>query len=309
MFNISVCRNIHKDIQEKEIMKFKDKHKGILCILGAAFFFALMNLFVQLSGDLPIMQKAFFRNLVACFFAFIMILKSGQGFSIGKGNVKYMLGRSIAGVLGVICNFYAITNLNSISDASMLNKLSPFFAILFSIILIGERPNRMEWITIVIAFTGALFVIKPTAGLASFPAFIGLLGGLGAGIAYSFVRKLGLRGERGPMIVLFFSASSSLMLLPFFLLSYEPMTTWQLFSLIMAGVSATGGQYCITAAYSYSPAKEISVFDYTQVLFAALLGFVFLGQMPDYLSVIGYIIIIGVAVFRWHHANHTAAES
>lgn len=287
-------------------MDFKDKHKGILCILGAAFFFALMNLFVQLSGELPIMQKAFFRNIVACLFAFFMILKSGGGFRIGKGNFKYMMGRSIAGVAGVVCNFYAISHLNSISDASMLNKLSPFFAILFSIILIGERPDTVEWLTIVTAFAGALFVIKPSAGLASFPALIGLFGGLGAGIAYAFVRKLGLRGERGPMIVLFFSASSSLMLLPGLILSYEPMTTGQLLSLVMAGVSATGGQYCITAAYSYSPAKEISVYDYTQVLFAALLGFIFLGQIPDYLSVIGYIIIIGVAIFRWQYTNRSS---
>ena len=287
-------------------MDFKDKHKGILCILGAAFFFALMNLFVQLSGELPIMQKAFFRNIVACLFAFFMILKSGRGFRIGKGNFKYMMGRSIAGVAGVVCNFYAISHLNSISDASMLNKLSPFFAILFSIVLIGERPDTVEWLTIVTAFAGALFVIKPSAGLASFPALIGLFGGLGAGIAYAFVRKLGLRGERGPMIVLFFSASSSLMLLPGLILSYEPMTTGQLLSLVMAGVSATGGQYCITAAYSYSPAKEISVYDYTQVLFAALLGFIFLGQIPDYLSVIGYIIIIGVAIFRWQYTNRSS---
>ena len=287
-------------------MDFKDKHKGILCILGAAFFFALMNLFVQLSGELPIMQKAFFRNIVACFFAFFLILKSGGGFRIGKGNFKYMMGRSIAGVAGVVCNFYAISHLNSISDASMLNKLSPFFAILFSIVLIGERPDTVEWLTIVTAFAGALFVIKPSAGLASFPALIGLFGGLGAGIAYAFVRKLGLRGERGPMIVLFFSASSSLMLLPGMILSYEPMTTGQLLSLVMAGVSATGGQYCITAAYSYSPAKEISVYDYTQVLFAALLGFLLLGQIPDYLSVIGYIIIIGVAIFRWQYTNRSS---
>ena len=288
-------------------MDFKDKHKGILCILGAAFFFALMNLFVQLSGELPIMQKAFFRNIVACLFAFFMILKSGRGFRIGKGNFKYMMGRSIAGVAGVVCNFYAISHLNSISDASMLNKLSPFFAILFSIVLIGERPDTVEWLTIVTAFAGALFVIKPSAGLASFPALIGLFGGLGAGIAYAFVRKLGLRGERGPRIVVFFSASSSLMLLPGLILSYEPMTTGQLLSLVMAGVSATGGQYCITAAYSYSPAKEISVYDYTQVLFAALLGFIFLGQIPDYLSVIGYIIIIGVAIFRWQYTNRSSA--
>lgn len=62
---------------------------------------------------------------------------------------------------------------------------------------------------------------------------------------------------------------------------------------------AAGGQFSITAAYTYAPAKEISVFDYTQVIFAALLGFIFLNQIPDIYSVVGYIIIIGVAFWSF----------
>ena len=64
----------------------------------------------------------------------------------------------------------------------------------------------------------------------------------------------------------------------------------------MAGLSATGGQFSISAAYSHAPAREISVYDYTQILFAALLGMIFLGEMPDVYSIIGYIIIIGAGV-------------
>ena len=74
------------------------------------------------------------------------------------------------------------------------------------------------------------------------------------------------------------------------------MSFWQLLSLLMAGLSATGGQFSITAAYSHAPAREISVYDYTQILFAALLGMIFLGEMPDVYSIIGYIIIIGAGV-------------
>ena len=72
----------------------------------------------------------------------------------------------------------------------------------------------------------------------------------------------------------------------------------QLLFLLGAGVAATGGQLSITAAYTYAPAKEISVYDYTQVIFAAIWGFLFFGQIPDALSVIGYVIIIGAAVYR-----------
>ncbi len=79
---------------------------------------------------------------------------------------------------------------------------------------------------------------------------------------------------------------------------FVPMTGSQLLLLLAAGASAAGGQLSVTAAYSKAPAKEISVFDYSQILFAALLGFLFLGELPDIFSFLGYIIIIGAAVWR-----------
>ena len=72
----------------------------------------------------------------------------------------------------------------------------------------------------------------------------------------------------------------------------------QLLCLCGAGLTAAGGQLAITAAYTYAPAKEISVYDYTQVIFAAIWGFIIFGQRPDIFSVIGYVIIIGAAVYR-----------
>ncbi len=82
---------------------------------------------------------------------------------------------------------------------------------------------------------------------------------------------------------------------------YVPLKPTQLICLVMAGLSATVGQFGITSAYKYAPAKEISVFDYTQVIFAAILGMLFLGELPEVMSFIGYVIIIGVAVLRWRY--------
>ena len=135
----------------------------------------------------------------------------------------------------------------------------------------------------------------------SFPAIMGMLSGMGAGLAYACVRKLGTNGVVGPVIVFFFSMFSCLSVLPCVIATYEPMTFAQLAFLILAGLSAAGGQFSITAAYSRAPAKEISVFDYTQVLFAALLSFVILGDLPDWLSFVGYAVIIGVAIFKWKY--------
>ncbi len=280
-------------------MKINQKTQGILYIVGAAFFFALMNLLVRLAGEVPTFQKCFFRNIVAAFAAIIMLRKNNVKFQIGKGNLKYLLIRSGAGLMGIICNFYAVDHL-AISDASLLNKLSPFFAIIFSTIILKEMAGAREWGILALAFVGALFVIKPSMGMEFIPGLIGMLGGACAGLAYTYVRKLGQRGVNGMVIVAFFSAFSSILLLPNLLLNYTPMSPYQWGVLLLAGVAATGGQVCITTAYTKAPAKEISVFDYSQIIFAAALGFVVLDQIPDMYSIIGYGIILAAAIIKWN---------
>lgn len=286
----------------------KQRNQGILLIICAGLFFSFMTFFVRISGNLPTMQKTFFRNLFPVFFASITLARSEKKFHIRKDSILPLVGRSFFGILGVIANFYAIDKLN-LSDANMLNKLSPFFAIIFSYFILKEKANKIEWLAVIVAFIGALFIIKPSFQMDSIYAVIGLLGGLMAGLAYTFVRKLGKQGERGPVIVLFFSLFSCIVTAPFLIFQYEPMQPMQLIYLLLAGISATGGQFCITAAYTKAPAKDISVFDYFQILFAALLGFVFLEQTPDHLSVIGYIIIIGSAIFKWWYIKNQKSDA
>ena len=278
----------------------KEKQQEILFIILAGFFFASMSFFVRLSGDLPTMEKAFFRNAVAVLVAAFMLARTKEGFHVQKGSWPDLLMRSFCGTVGLICNFYAVDHMN-IADANILNKLSPFFAILMSYFILKEKANKVEWACVAVAFIGAVFVVKPAFNMQFVNAMIGVTGGLGAGIAYTFVRKLGKKGERGPIIVMVFSTFSCLCTVPFLISEFQPMKAVQLLCLLMAGVSAAGGQIFITKAYTKAPAKEISVFDYTQVLFAALLGFVFFGQIPDWMSLVGYLIIIGSAIFKWNY--------
>ena len=77
------------------------------------------------------------------------------------------------------------------------------------------------------------------------------------------------------------------------------MEAKQLLFLLLAGAAGAGGQFAITAAYTYAPAREISVYDYTQVIFSAILGFFLFGQLPDRYSVIGYILICGMGVYMF----------
>lgn len=281
----------------------KQKHKAILCIIGSAFCFAVMNNFVHLAGDLPTFEKAFFRNFVAMFVAAAALLKNHEGFLPQRGNLPLLFGRAAFGTLGLLCNFYAVDHL-VVADASMLNKMSPFFAIIFSFFLLKEHLSLPQGAAVVAAFCGSLLIIKPTlSNLQLVPSLIGLLGGMGAGMAYTLVRVLGQRGERGNYIVFFFSAFSVVVVTPMMIAVWEPMTMLQLLCLLGAGLAAAGGQFGITKAYCYAPAKEVSVYDYTQVIFAALLSWLLFGQVPDHYSILGYVIICAVAIAMFLYNN------
>ena len=285
-----------------------DKTKGIIYIIVSAFFFALMGLFVKLSGDLPVMQKSFFRNFVAMIFALVLIIKNRE-WALPKGkNISYLFIRAIAGTSGILCNFYALSNMN-LADASMLNKLSPFFAIIFSLFILKEKANLKQIFAIILAFIGALFVMKPSFSLEGLPAFIGFLGGLGAGLAYACVRKLTQNGFKGSLIIFYFSAFSCLVTLPWLIFDFTPMSATQWLYLILAGLCASGGQYFITTAYSKAPAKEISIYDYSQIIFTTLLSLVVFGDLPDILSFVGYAIIIAAAIFNaWNSLKKSSSN-
>ncbi|WP_304128824.1 DMT family transporter [Gemella sanguinis] len=272
--------------------------KGIFCIIIAGFGFALMSLFVKLSGDLPSMQKGFFRNIIAVFISSIPLIKHWKVINIPRNNTGWLvlISRSVFGTIGLVLNFYAISHI-SLADSSIIQKLSPFIIIILSYIFFKEEMTRFQVFAIIIAFIGITLIIKPSGNnIISIGALAALLGALCAGIAYTCVRYLGTHNISGEFIIFFFSSLSSLMLLPYLILDYRTMTYYQLLMLLLAGISATIGQYGVTFAYKFAAAKNISVFDYSQVLFSGIFGYMFFGEFPDFQSLIGYVIVISVGI-------------
>jgi drug/metabolite transporter (DMT)-like permease len=256
-----------------------------------------------MSGDLPSMQKSFFRNIIALIFALFFIFKNKVPLKIKSGNLKYMILRATFGTIAIWCNFYAVDHL-VLADASMLQKMSPFCVVVFSYLVLKEKISFIQLLSIIIAFIGSMFVVKPTfVNMDLIPSLIGFMGGVMAGAAYTCIRAMGTRGENGTLIVCFFSAFSSLVVLPFFIIGYHPMSLNQLFLLVLGGVFATIGQVTITAAYTYAPASEISIYDYSQILYSAIIGYIIFNQVSDIYSWIGYCIICTMAIVMFLYNN------
>src|SRR5699024_4566563 len=281
--------------------------KGIFFMLISAVGFSIMTLFVKMAGELPAVQKTFFRNFVSAIIAFGFVMYYKESLFGKRENQLVLLGRSIFGTLGIVFLFYAIDNL-VMSDADMLNKMSPLLVIVFSAIFLKERVMPFQMITIVIAFVGMLFIVKPSFSVDVLPYLIGILSAVFAAAAYTFLRVLGNR-EIYYTVVFYFSFFSTVVLLPFLIIFYEPMTTVQLTYLLLAGFFATIGQFGITIAYKYAPAKDISIFTYSTVLITTILSFVVFNEGPDIYSGIGYVIILGAMIYMFFKGREVSTKS
>ncbi|MEO3216951.1 MULTISPECIES: DMT family transporter [unclassified Romboutsia] len=277
--------------------ELSNRNKGIICIIISAFGFAMMSAFIKLAGDLPTFQKTFFRNLVSCVVAFIMVTKAKQSYFGSRENRRLLNLRSAFGTLGIIFNYYAIDRM-VLSDANMLNKLSPFFVIIFSALFLKEKIKTNQIAAVLVAFVGALFIIKPTFDLEMLPSIVGVAGALCAASAYTCLRVLGKK-ENGATVVFYFSLFSLVVIFPIMIMTYEPMSMIQLMYLLLAGVFATVGQFGVTWAYKYAPAKEISIFDYSNIIFSAIISVVLFSVFPDKFSVFGYFVIFSASFYMF----------
>ena len=288
----------------------KDYLKGVFFILLSAFSFALMALFVRLSGDVPFVQKTFFRNIVALAITIVSIaagiFKGGiEQYKVPKESWIFLVLRSIGGSLGIFGNFYAIDHL-ILADASILNKMAPFYTVLFSFLLLKEKIKIAPLFAIITAFCGAMLVAKPSFDFSkTLPSLAGVASGFGAGFAYACVRKLGKQKCSGKIVILFFSAFSTVLAVPYMIFNFSPMTKMQTIYLLFAGISAAMGQFTITAAYYHAPASKISIFDFCQIIFSASLGYFVLNQKPDMLSIFGYAVILSMAALNFFYNNRT----
>ena len=272
------------------------KFKGIIFMILASAAFATMNLLSKLAVGVNSYQKTFLTNVVATFIVcFIIFFKKGSFFGKRESR-KYLLIRGVVGTLSILTNYYALDKL-FLSDATILTKLAPFFTIIFCYLLLKEKITKKQFTLLIIAFLGSLFVIKPQFSTAIIPSLVGVASAAFAGAAYTMIRVLGDK-EDFWTIILSFTAIATLVMLPSMFINTENLSIKSVLLLISAGIAFTLGQVSLTIAYKNAPASEISMYDYIGLIIAAIYGFIFFREVPDFMSLIGYAIIVGSSILN-----------
>ena len=272
------------------------KNKSVILMLFSAFTFSAMQIIVKLLPQIPLMEKVFFRNFICLIIAYFIIKKNKLSFFGLKENRKYLFYRYLFGFSGLILFFYATTQMLA-ADAAILNKLSPVFVIILAHYFLKEKINKTKLIVLAVSVIGALLVIKPKFNSSVIPAAAGFVSAILSGAAYVFIGMT--EKESVYTTVFYFSFFSSLSCVPFFFYDFVTPDINELILLVLLGIFAALGQIALTFAYTGCPASDISIYDYSNIIFSSMLGFIFLKEVPDFLSVAGGVLILSASVYLY----------
>ena len=286
----------------------KNKLHAILLVILSGFVYALMAVLAKAAGDISAMQKVCFRNFFMSIVILLPLLKDTSVFKLNGVQWKWLILRGMFATIGVVTTFYIYDHM-SLADATILVKMAPCFVFITSVLLLKEKVNLQNIMPVIVSFIGAYLVIKPTFSSEPFAAIVAIISAIATGVSHTMIRKLGALGVNKSVILLSFSILSTVVTLPFVLFNFTPMSLKQVIIMLLCTACATIGQMTLTVAYTKAAGKVISVFEYSQVVFAAVFDLLIFSMIPDKLGLLGYVLIIGAALFNAIVQTHKAEDA
>ena len=272
-------------------------HKGVLWMLIATFFFALMGTFVKLgSENFTTTELVFYRSSISLFF--IMSIMRWNKVSYSSNYIRLHLTRSSIGFISLLFFFYAIKHL-PLSTAISLNYTSPLFLGLLMPLILRRKIKRWLFLTVAIGFIGVFFILKPTFENQNyFAGLVGLISGLGAAMAYLFVTQLGQLKESDLRTIFYFTLISTFC--SGIMMLFDEIHNIQfkyILILFGLGVSATIAQIAITKAYRVGNTLGNAGLSYLAIIFSTIIGVVWFGELIDWQTAFGILLIIISGIF------------
>jgi len=272
-------------------------------MVTASLCFALMALMIKKVSHIPVLEIIFFRSIPAMLIIPIMIKKANISF---LGNNKFILWfRSFIDMIGMMAGYYTLTVM-SLTDAVTIFNLSPFFTFFLAAIFLQEKLFLRQLPIFIFAFLGALLVIKPGLRIDMFPSLIALVAASCMAISFVSLRHLRLT-DHHLVIVNYLTYISGLVSLMILLVqkSFQLPSLSDCLILILLGVVGLLAQITLTKAYQLAPANLVSLYSYSQIIFASVFGLLFFKEIPDIFSIIGasFIIISGYLNYRYKSNN------
>jgi len=275
---------------------------GGLLVLASALLFAGVGALVKAaSADLPTEVVVFFRNAVAMVFLLPWLLIRHRNLSLKTSCPHLHFLRAAAGLGAMYCFFIAL-KLMRLADAMLLCYTLPIFIPIIEWLWLKEPVSRQTKIAVIVGFIGIAMVLKPGFGLFQAAGLVGLASGLLAALAIVGIRRMTVT-EPVVRVVFYFTVFGTLVSAIPLLWAWQNPAGRLLEMLCVMGVLAIMAQMCLTKGYSLAPAGQVGPFNYGNVVFAALLGWLIWGETLDGLTLVGAVLTCSAGIIATYHSE------
>lgn len=268
--------------------------RGALWVLVAALCFSVMATTTKFLGQtFDSFEIAFFRAIFGLFAVAPFIWRMGPA-QLKTKRLGMHLARGILGAVAMMCGFYAITHL-SFADAVSLSYARTLFLIPLAVVFLGEVVRRRRWTATAVGFLGVLVMLRP-GGELELAALVALGGAMLVAVVTVLIKLLSATERPETLLFYFGIVATTATLLPALAVWRTPSGS-ELALLMFVGAVGASGQYCMIRGYAAGEATAVLPFDYSRLLFAALIGIVVFAEMPDGWTIAGAVIIVTATLY------------
>lgn len=265
--------------------------RGVQYMLLAAFVFSIMKVCVKQVSHIPAVEVILFRSIISLVISSFFIYRKKIPFF--GNNKKVLLLRGVSGAISLILYFTLIQQIPLAAAASM-QYLSPIFAAVLGVFIVGEKVSWKQYLFFAISFIGVIAIQGFDARVSFLHLIIGLVSSIFTGLAYNFVRKL--KTTEDPLVIILYFPLVTMPLagLATFFYWKTPLGLDWIY-LLLVGLSTQVAQYFLTKSYQLEEVSKVSIVNYTGLIYSIAFGFFIFGESYDWMSYMGMgLIILGV---------------
>jgi len=268
--------------------------RGIVFMVLAGGTFVANDSFMKLVlADTPPMQVLLMRGMAATLWCLPLVFILGYGRDIHRVINPWVLLRAAFEILAVTSFILALNHM-PIGDITAIFQISPLFVVIGVSLIWGEKIGPIRTALIALGLTGALLVAQPGSTSASPYAAFGFLTAIGSALRDLAGRKV---PHSIPGIVVALTTIIAVMAVAgLSTISFEtwvPPSNANILKMLAAGLFLVGGHTFVFLAFRFAKAAAVAPFYYAFTLWAMLSGLVVFGDIPNWLSIIGIVFILG----------------
>ncbi len=273
--------------------------RGIAMILASTVFLGVSDATAKyLSATLPSIEIAWIRFLV---FGVIMVpamLPGSPLYALQSERRGLQLMRGVA-LLASSLFFISGLRFLPIAEASATGFVSPLFVTALSIFFLSERVGVRRWLATVVGLIGVLIILRPGSSAFHPAAFFPIVSALAWACTMIMTRMMS--GKERAITTMTYSSIAGVCILSALVPFVWVAPSWHdIFFGILIGIASTAGQWIVVLAFRYADASVLAPFQYTQLLWVSILGFIICGELPDIWTVTGAIFIVASGLYTAH---------